>query len=119
MVFVTKYRKKVLTRAILARMQEIFEGVCQKTKCLLLEFGGESNHVHLLIDLHPDNNISNLVCTLKSVASRMLWKEFEDLLSKTYWKRVLWSGYTYLASSGGADIAMLSEYINNQHSPKN
>ena len=118
MVFVTKYRKKVLTGAILTRMKEIFEGVCQKTKCQLLEFGGEADHVHLLIDLHPDNNISSLVCSLKSTASRMLWKEFEDLLSKTYWKRVLWSGSTYIASSGGADIAMLSEYIKNQDSPE-
>lgn len=117
LVFVTKYRKKVLNKAILQRMETIFTDVCLKAKCQLLEFGGESDHVHLLVDLHPDNNISNFVCSLKSTASRMLWKEFENLLSKTYWKRVLWSSSYYVASSGGANIEMLSEYINNQNSP--
>ena len=37
-------------------MAEVFQRVCKKKKSLMLEFDGEEDHVHLLIDLHPDNN---------------------------------------------------------------
>ncbi len=71
MVFVTKYRRKVLTAAMLDRMSEIFAHVCIKTKCRLTEFNGEADHVHLLVDFHPDNNLSALIGSLKSASSRI------------------------------------------------
>lgn len=65
-VFVTKYRRKVLSLEILDRLHEIFAHVCIKTKSRLVEFSGETDHVHLLVDLHPDNNISAFTGSLKS-----------------------------------------------------
>ena len=71
-VFFTKYRRKVLTAQILERMREIFAHVCVKTKCRLIEFNGESDQVHLLVDFHPDNNISAFTGSLKSASSRII-----------------------------------------------
>ena len=117
-VFVTKYRRRVLTSDILDRMHDIFANVCIKTGCHLTEFDGESDNVHLLVDFHPDNNVSALIGSLKSASSRVLRKEFEQHLSKFYRKPVLWSGSYYVASTGGAPIERIKQYIKSQEQPQ-
>ena len=49
-VFVTKYRKKAISEKVLVRLKEIFTDTLIKWECNLIEFNGESDHVHLLID---------------------------------------------------------------------
>lgn len=117
-VFVTKYRRKAITAPMLERLQEIFANVCIKTKCRLIEFSGESDHVHLLIDFHPDNNLSVLAGSLKSASSRIIQKEFAEHLSTIYEQSFLWSGSYYVASTGGAPIEKIKQYIKSQESPK-
>ena len=120
LVFVTKYRRQVLTAAMLERMTDILAGVCGKAKSVLVEFNGEPDHVHLLIDLHPDNNISTLIGSLKSASSRILRQEFACELAQHYYsKPVLWSGAYYVASAGGAPIEKIKEYIQSQEAPDN
>src|SRR4028119_1684215 len=82
LVFVTKYRRKVITQDILTRLSEVFTHVCEKQKCILTEFNGEPDHVHLLVDLAPDTLISQLVASLKSASSRIVRKEFALQVNK-------------------------------------
>lgn len=117
-MFVTKYRRKTITAPILERLHEIFANVCIKTKCRLIEFSGEIDHVHLLIDFHPDNNLSVLVGSLKSASSRIIQKEFSEHLSKFYRKPVFWSSSYYVASTGGAPIEKIKQYIQSQEAPE-
>jgi len=118
LVFVTKYRKKVITQDILTRLEEIFKSVLEKWDSELIEFNGESDHVHLLISYPPHKLLSNLVANLKSTSSKTLWREYEDYLSKTYWKnRVFWTGSYFVASCGGVTIEQLKKYVQDQDSP--
>jgi putative transposase len=116
-VFVTRYRKKVINAAMIVRMREMFAQVCRTMDCKLLEFDGEQDHVHLLVDFHPKNSISAVAGSLKACASRAMRKEFAEHLAAFYRKPVFWSGSYYVASSGGAPIDVLKEYIKNQESP--
>lgn len=116
-VFVTKYRRKAITAPILERLREIFANVCIKTKCRLIEFSGEPDHIHLLIDFHPDNNLSVLVGSLKSASSRIIQKEFSEHLATIYKQSVLWSSSYYVASTGGAPIERIKQYIQSQEVP--
>ncbi len=59
-VFVTKYRRKSLNAELLDYLRGAFSDCLAAWRCTLLEFGGESDHVHLLIDIHPALNISAL-----------------------------------------------------------
>ncbi len=119
LVFVTHYRKKAITLPMLDRMGEMFAQVCLKMGCILLEFSGESDHVHLLIDFHPRNSIAAVAGSLKSATSRCMKKEFPDECHKHYRSGVsFWSGSYYVASSGGAPIERLKEYIDKQDKPK-
>ena len=117
LVFVTKYRRKVITSLMLERMNEIFGQVCCKTNSILVEFSGELDHIHALVDLHPNNNISAFIGSLKSASSRILRKEFESHLKQFYNKPVLWSGSYYVASTGGAPIEKIKAYIKSQEVP--
>ena len=113
-VFVTKYPKKVITASIEGQNAR---NICVKTNCILVEFSGEQDHVHLLVDYHPDNNISDFTSSLKSASSRVIPKEFKQHIDKFYWKPLFWSSSYYVASSSGAPIERLKQYIKQQDTP--
>ena len=114
----TKYRRKVINLEILTRLKEVFKSVLEKWDSELIEFNGEADHVHLLISYPPHKLLSNLVANLKSTSSKTLWREFENYLSKTYWKnRGFWTGSYFVASCGGVTIEQLKKYVENQNSP--
>ena len=72
--------------------------VCEDFGCELVEFNGETEHVHLLVNYPPTVALSRLVNCLKGVSSRRLRQEFPDL-ARHYWRaRRLWSG-SYFAGS--------------------
>lgn len=97
----------------------MFNQVSEKTDCKLMEFNGEEDHVHLLIDFHPKNSISAVVGSLKSASARILKKEFPKEVKKHYWGKVsFWSNSYYCGSCGGAPIEVLKKYIQNQDSPR-
>jgi putative transposase len=117
-VFVTKYRQKVITSEILKDLKEIFSRLCSNAKSELVEFKGESDHVHLLVDISPDIAPSKLVNTLKTISSRMIRKKYAQYLKPFYWKPVFWTGAYFVTSSGGVPLEILKQYIENQDNPK-
>ncbi|WP_146004094.1 IS200/IS605 family transposase, partial [Fischerella thermalis] len=84
LVLVSKFRRKSLTGEILTRMKAIIKELLFKWECELIEFGGESDHVHLLIETHPSVDLSKLVNNIKTVTSRKLRCEFSQHLKKFY-----------------------------------
>jgi hypothetical protein len=52
----------------------------------LVEFNGERDHVHLLITLPPNLELSRLVNNRKTASSRRLRNEFADELRAYDWK---------------------------------
>lgn len=71
LVFVTKYRRGVFTMAILDDMRSVFASVCLDFDAQLVEFDGEDDHVHLLVNYPPKVAVSALVNSLKGVSSRV------------------------------------------------
>lgn len=117
LVFTPKYRKKIFIKVHLERMKESFETVCAQMDAELVEFDGESDHVHLLVLYPPRISIAVLVNSLKGVSSRMLRKEF-PIFKKEYWgDAALWSRSYFAASVGGAPIEILKQYIEQQNTP--
>jgi putative transposase len=118
LVFVAKYRKAVFTKAILKELSEIFQNVCKDFEATLVEFEGENDHVHLLINYPPKLAVSRLVNSLKGVSSRLLRKNQHPTIQKAFWKGILWSPSYFAGSCGGAPISVIKQYIENQATPK-
>ena len=118
LVLVTKYRKKCLSNEMLNRLEEIVKKNCADWEIYLIEFNGEADHVHILLDMHPNIMPSKFINNLKTVSSRLIRKEFEEELKPYYWKPVLWTRAYCLLTTGGATIDVIREYIQNQERPE-
>ncbi|MDT0346036.1 IS200/IS605 family transposase [Streptomyces litchfieldiae] len=117
LVFVTKFRHKVFADRHLKRCEEIMRAVCEDFETELVEFNGENNHVHLLVNFPPKAAVSKLVNSLKGVSSRRLRQEFPDLVQH-YWRaNKLWSGSYFAGSVGSAPLSVVRQYIEQQNRP--
>ncbi|WP_424094553.1 IS200/IS605 family transposase [Moorena producens] len=117
LVLVPRYRRKVFTGEMLTRVESIFSELMSKWEGILIEFNGETDHVHLLIQYNPQTQLSKLINNLKTVSSRYLRKEFPDQVNKFYSKKVFWTGGYFIASCGGVTVEQLKEYVQNQDRP--
>ncbi|WP_295588003.1 IS200/IS605 family transposase [uncultured Lamprocystis sp.] len=116
LVFVAKCRRKVFDGEAIVSLRAIFAKVCTDFQANLVEMDGEDDHVHLLVEYPPKVAVSALVNSLKGVSSRLLRQERPDL-QQCYWKGVLWSPSYFAASCGGAPIAIVRQYIEQQQTP--
>ena len=117
LVFVTKYRRGVFNKQILDDLRIIFEHICLDFEAVLVEFDGEDDHVHLLIHYPPKISISNLVNSLKGVSSRLIRQKQYPSIKQKLWGNALWSPSYFAASCGGAPIAIIKQYIEQQNTP--
>ena len=117
LVFVTKYRREVFTKIILEELHSIFSSVCQDFEAELVEFDGEDDHVHLLVNYPPKVAISKLVNSLKGVSSHLLRKKNFPTIRKKLWGNALWSPSYFAGSCGGAPISIIRKYIEQQQTP--
>lgn len=115
-VFVPRYRRKVFDADAIGRLHRMFRIVCADFEADLVEFNGESDHVHLLVKYPPKIALSSLVNSLKGVSSRRIRTERKDIADR-YWNGGLWSASYFVASCGGAPIEVLRRYIESQKSP--
>lgn len=99
-------------------MREALRDICEKQLAgkggALLELNAEEDHVHLLIELPPKASVSLVVNSLKTVTARLLRRDFAAHLSGHYRKPVLWSRSYFVASCGGAPLAVIRQYIEQQ-----
>jgi putative transposase len=118
LVWVTKYRYKVLTGDIQKRCRELLIQVCDTEDVRILSGVVSKDHIHMHIEYPPSVSISNLVKRLKGRASRLLQKEYTEL-SKRYWGKHLW-GIGYGAwSTGNITEEIVQEYLKRHKSSSN
>ena len=114
LVFVTKYRKAIFSKPMLESLKRYFVKVCDGFSVDLVEFNGERDHVHLLVNYPPKVALSKLVNSLKGVSSRKLRQDHTDAIASFYYKGVLWSPSYFAGSVGGASISVVRQYIEQQ-----
>lgn len=113
LVCVTKYRKPVFNDGGLKLIEESFRTVAAKMNFQILEFNGEADHVHALIEYPPKLSISQIANALKGVSSR----RYGQAGNKKPHKEALWSPSYLAVSVDGAPLEVLKRYIKNQSRP--
>jgi putative transposase len=114
LVCVTKYRRSVFTGESIDLIEKSFREVAEKMNFQVLEFNGEADHIHTLIEYPPKLSISSIVNALKGVSSR---RYGQAGYPKPYGKDALWSPSYFASSVGGAPIEILKQYIKEQLKP--
>ena len=112
LVWITKYRKKVLVESIALRVLDMIREICQGEGVDIIKGHVSKNHVHLFVSLPPQVTISHLVQRLKGKTSFKLLNEFPHL-RKTYCGRHFLARGYFCCSSNVTD-EMIMQYIENQ-----
>ena len=112
-VWVTKYRKKILSSETSHRLREIIRGICKENDVEILRGHISKDHVHMFVSVPPHLAISKLVQYLKGKSS---WKMLQEnkQLSRLFWGRHLWARGYFVATSGNVTDEVIMEYIEHQ-----
>ncbi|SFG64410.1 putative transposase [Desulfotomaculum arcticum] len=117
LVFVVKYRRKVINDQIALRIRQIGEYIAPNYNIAFLEFNHDRDHVHILFSAHPKSALSKYINAFKSASSRLIKKEFPEI-RKYLWKEYFWSRSFCLLTTGGAPIEVIKKYIASQGEKK-
>ncbi len=110
-IWCPKYRRKVLVEPLETRLRRIIADVCREAHSEIIEMEIMPDHFHLLVVVDPQFGINRLVRSIKGQSSRLLRQEFPALKSRL---PCLWTNSYFVATVGGAPLAVIKQYIENQ-----
>lgn len=117
LVFSMKYRRNVFTAEVLECVKGVMDETCKQMDCELLEFGGEDDHIHLMVAVHPKVAVSNLVSKLKGKSSYVLRRDYRKSVRHKLWGNHFWRQSYCVVSCGGASPDVVKAYIEQQQAP--
>ena len=113
-VWCVKYRHKVITEQIEARLIEILNKIADDNGFQILECNTDKDHIHLLVSCSPQHYIPDMIKALKGVSARLLMKEFGEELKKKLWDGHLWNPSYFVATVSEHTEEQIRTYIKNQ-----
>jgi len=112
-VWITKYRKKVLTGDIAIFVRDVIRQECNKLQVDILKGHISKDHVHMMVSIPPQLTISRLVQRVKGKSSYLVLSKFPQL-KRVYWGRHFWARGYFVRSSGNVTDEVIKAYIENQ-----
>ena len=112
-VWITKYRYKILTGKVAQRVRELLIKGCRARGITIIEGSVGKDHIHMLVSAPTNIAPSKIVQYLKGRSSKLLQDEFRDL-GKRYWGQHLWARGYFCATVGSVTKDMIQEYIEKQ-----
>ena len=116
LVLTTKYRHKCINDELFNYLKQESDRLFKMWNVELIDVNHDVDHVHFLLEIPSQVQISKLINNYKTVTSRLMKKNFKDYLSKFYWKESFWNRSYLILSSGGSPIETIKKYIQNQGS---
>lgn len=110
-VWCPKYRRSVLVNGVEARLKDLIKESCKQLNVEIIEMEIMPDHVHLLMEVDPQYGIHKAVKQIKGYSSRILRQEFPRLKSRL---PSLWTNSYFVSTAGGAPLAVIKQYIENQ-----
>jgi len=117
-IWVTKYRYKVLTGDIQIRCRNLIKQVCDSEDVKILKGAVSKDHVHMLIEYAPSLKISDFVKRVKGRTSRILQMEY-PALKKQYWGKHFWAIGYGVWSTGNVTEELVKEYLEHHKNQSN
>lgn len=112
-IFCPKYRRKVLVNGIDERLKQLLKEKESEYGYSIMEAEIMPDHVHLLLDITPDRNITEIVNLIKGYTSHQLREEFPSLKKRL---PTLWTRSKFISSVGAVTLEVVKRYIEEQKS---
>ncbi len=112
-VFVTKYRFRVLTGAIKELVEQDIRMICEWKEVVIDEINIRSDHVHMVVSIPPKISISEFMGVLKGKIAIKLFKSYPNMRKKPYWGNHFWA-IGYFVATVGVDEELIKRYVKYQ-----
>ena len=116
-VWVPKYRRRVLSGDLAVRLQALLLQACDVNRWEMHELSVMEDHVRLLIQISAKESVSAVVGRLKGGSSRILRGEFPDL-EEFLWGDSFWASGFFAETVGQRDETVVRWYIRDQQKEK-
>ena len=114
-IFVTKYRKQVITDEIGDFMKNHAAYLCGRMNSKLISAETDADHMHLLISMPPDVAPVKLINSLKSQLSKEVRSTYRSHVEKYLWRdSPFWSASYFCATTGSVSLDTVKKYIEDQ-----
>lgn len=113
LIWITKYRKQVLTGEVAERLRELIREICKSNDVEIIKGHVSSDHIYMFVSVPPKLSVSKLMQYLKGKTSHKMMFEFKHL-QKQFWGRHIWARGFFAVSSGNVTDEVIMKYIENQ-----
>ncbi len=111
-VFIPKYRRKVLYGKIREHLGDVFRRLARQKECEIEEGHLVADHVHMMIAIPPKHSVSQVVGYIKGKSAIHIARQFggqrRNFTGQHFWAR------GYFVSTVGRDEEVIRQYIRNQ-----
>ncbi len=111
-VFIPKYRRKVLYGTLRQHLEEIFRRLARQKESEIEEGHLMADHVHMMISIPPKYAVAQVVGYIKGKSAihiaRMYSERKRNYVGQHFWAR------GYFVSTVGRDEEVIREYIRHQ-----
>lgn len=115
LIFVVKYRKKLLNGSLNDDMLQNLFDISKKYDFEIKTMNSDIDHLHLLVSMKPSISVSQIVRVLKQESSVYIWKKYKQFLKTHFWKEhTFWSDGYFVTSIGNANEKTIQKYIEEQ-----
>ena len=111
-VFIPKYRKKVLYGQLRKDVREIIQTLCKYKDVEIIDGAVCIDHIHLSVSIPPKYSISKFMGYLKGKSTLMIYDRHPELQSK--WDKSFWARGYYVATIGNVTEEAIRKYIREQ-----
>ena len=112
LVFIPKYRKRMLYGQIKNDIREIIKTLCQYKRVEIITEAVCRDHVHLCVSIPPKLSVSEFMGYLKGKSALMVYDKYSEMGSKL--DRHFWSRGYYVSTIGNVDEESIKKYVHEQ-----
>lgn len=112
-VWITKYRRKILTGKIASRLKVLLMQGCRARGITVIKGNIQPDHVHLLISAPASLSVAQIMQYIKGRSSKKMQEEFNSI-RKQFWGQHMWATGYFCRTVGTVTKEMVKEYIENQ-----
>ena len=113
LVWIPKYRKRVLRGKISGRLKRLLYDACKINRWWISELSMQEDHIHLIIQLNASDSVAEAVKILKGGTSRVIRKEYPEL-EEFLWGDSFWADGYFAETVGTVNEEIIRKYIREQ-----
>jgi len=114
LVWVPKYRKKILQGKIKSKVEEILKECSEVNGWEIQKMNVQIDHVHMMIQIPPSMRVCDAVQTFKGVSSRIVRKEMPQEVRRMLKGPSFWADGYFCCTVGDYSEQAVLNYIQNQ-----